>query len=327
MTKSNALTYLKQTLKIIAAAFLSAFSLEVFLIPSDVIVGGVSGIASMLDIALSADRWYLSAGVWIFAINIPVFVYCFVKYTRRFAVRTLVYVTLLTGFLLLFRLLGLADSLDSALNTGEGGADKVLFTVIGGAIQGLSLPIMLSINGSTGGSDVCGLIIQQRGKRSSSEGLRAILVANVIIVAVSSVALYFLTERDVTRSLNMLIYSIAAIFIGEIVQERVFKGFSSAILLEITTDKPKEMSEQLREQLHHGTTTVKVVGGYTRKKKAMVICVLQRRQLSAARRIIRRVDDKAFAYVENVKEVIGKGFVNKEEALDDGAVEQLDTAE
>ena len=48
----------------------------------------------------------------------------------------------------------------------------------------------------------------------------------------------------------------------------------------------------------------------------MVVCVINRRQLVQARQIIHRVDLQAFAYVENVKEVIGKGFANKEEELD-----------
>ena len=76
------------------------------------------------------------------------------------------------------------------------------------------------------------------------------------------------------------------------------------------------MREALISEIKHGVTTIRVVGGYSKQEKKMVVCVINRRQLVQARKIIHRVDPQAFAYVENVKEVIGKGFANKEEELD-----------
>ena len=115
----------------------------------------------------------------------------------------------------------------------------------------------------------------------------------------------------------MFVYSVAAMFIGEIVQELIFNGFSAAVELEVTTEKPQEMADALQGELKRGTTNIKVVGGYSHQEKSMVVCILNKRQLTHARRIINKVDPTAFAYVENVKEVIGRGFVNKEIELED----------
>lgn len=77
---------------------------------------------------------------------------------------------------------------------GDGEKDKVIYILLGGALHGLSLPIMLSVNASTGGSDIVGLIVQKRSKRSSSVAMRIVMLTNVIIVGLSSLA-YYLIKR------------------------------------------------------------------------------------------------------------------------------------
>ena len=155
--------------------------------------------------------------------------------------------------------------------------------------------------------------------------MRSIMVANVIILIASAVAYGFVNGAK--EAVNMFIYSVAAMFMCEIVQETIFKGFSAALELEITTDKAEEMREALIAEIKHGVTTLRVVGGYSKQEKNMVLCVINRRQLTHARKIIHRVDPQAFAYVENVKEVIGKGFVNKEEELDEPTTQGDDAVE
>ena len=161
-----------------------------------------------------------------------------------------------------------------------------------------------------------GLIVQKHSKSGSSTAMRLISAVNAVLVLIASIV-YYLVKRDGAEAINMFIYSIAAMFICEIVQETIFKGFSSAIEMEITTDKPEEMAEALKDGLKRGVTTMKVVGGYTHQEKTLILCVISKSQLVKARRIINQVDPTAFAYVENVKEVLGKGFANKESELDE----------
>ena len=176
--------------------------------------------------------------------------------------------------------------------------------------------MLLSVNASTGGTDIVGLIIQRHSKKDSSGIMRLILATDLAILTISSVV-FWLVRDNAGEAVNMFIYSISAMFVCEIVQEATFKGFSAAIELEITTDKPQEMVAALQDGLKHGVTTVKVVGGYSHQEKTLVLCVINKAQLVRARRIINKVDCNAFAYVENVKEVIGKGFANKEIELED----------
>ena len=311
---------LKQILIIFCASLATAVAVEVFLLPANAIIGGVLGVSSILDImltGLSSTKWYFSAGVWIVAINVPIMVYCFCRYRRRFAVKTLIYLLFLAIELVVLRILSVAELVKTVMTpTDSNTYDKVLYVVLGGALHGLSLPLLLSVNASTGGTDIVGLIVQRHSKKSSSDAIRFILMANAVVITVAS-AVYWIVSKSAAEAINMFIYSISALFICEIVQEVIFKGFSSAIELEVTTDKPTEMADALKDGLKHGVTTVKVTGGYSHQEKTLILCVINKSQLVKARRIINRVDPTAFAYVENVKEVLGKGFANKEIELED----------
>ncbi len=64
--------------------------------------------------------------------------------------------------------------------------------------------------------------------------------------------------------------------------ELIFKGFSAAVELEVTTEKPLEIAQALQNELKHGTTSVKVVGGYSHQERDMIICIVNKSQLPRA---------------------------------------------
>lgn len=319
MTKRQILHNFKQILIIFVASLSTAVAIDLLLLPCNVVSGGALGIASILDILLTGtrpDKWYMSVGVWHIAINIPIIIYTFVAFRKRFAFKTMLYVILLSVMLVVFRVCNLSEVFKKVMVSEGDDIDKVLYVVLGGALHGVSLPLMLSVNASTGGSDIVGLAVQRRSKKSGSDAMRVILLTNICILLVSAIVFFAVNSGSNPEAgkeaIDMVVYSVASTFICEIVQETIFKGFSAAIELEITTSKPAEMNEALQRELKHGTTTIKVIGGYSHQEKDMVLCIINKRQLTKARRIIHQVDSEAFAYVENVREVIGFGFANKE---------------
>ena len=189
-----------------------------------------------------------------------------------------------------------------------------MYVVVGGELRGICLPLVLTRNASTGGSDVVGLIVQRNTKKGSSGAIRAILMVDIAVIVIGAFAKWSVTDIG-SDAFNMFVYSVTAVFICEIVQERIYRGFSSAVELEITTEKPEEMVATLQRELKHGTTSIKVTGGFSGQEKIMILCVIDKNQLTLARKVINSVDPNAFAYVENVREVIGKGFANKEYEL------------
>lgn len=299
---------------VFCASLISAVALELFLIPSHAIVGGASGIAILLDL-VTDDVLYFSPGIWIVAINIPILIYCFMRLKRRFAVKTLVYVVCLGGLLFLFRATHLAELLktDGAVDNVS---NRVVFTLIGGGLQGVSLPLMISVNASTGGTDIVGLILQKRKRKTGSQSMRYILLSNVVILIVASI-IVGVVNGDVEQGITVFVYSIAAMFVAELVQEQIYHGFSSAYELEVTTSKVEEVSEALKEELKHGVTIFKGEGGYSRQDKFVITCVINRRQVTRAKKVVRQADPESFAYVVSVREVVGLGFSNKDAEIEE----------
>ncbi|MDE7454846.1 MAG: YitT family protein [Clostridia bacterium] len=226
MTKQQFLHNLKEILIIFVASIASAVAIELLLLPCNVVVGGALGISSILDILLTGkglDRWYFSAGIWLIAINIPVIVYTFFTFRKRFAVKTMIYVLMLGGELIIFRVCNLADVFKNVMVAKDQEIDKVLYVLLGGALHGVSLPLLLSVNASSGGSDIVGLAVQRRSKKNGSDAMRAILLTNICILLVSSIVYFFVNKGDAAgeEAIEMFVYSVAAMFVGEIVQETI----------------------------------------------------------------------------------------------------------
>ncbi len=191
------------------------------------------------------------------------------------------------------------------------GETKVLYTLLGGALSGVSLPIMLNIQGSTGGSDIITMLLQ---KRTSSNYFRVILYIDVITIAIAAAASQWLTPNG--DGLSVLIYSVTAQFVAHLVQNQIYKGYSSAYGFDIITDKAQEVSNALLNGLGRGLTGLRVTGMYSHTDRTMIMCVIYKRQLKKARALIRSVDPDAFAIVYNVKEVVGVGFRNTDEEIE-----------
>ncbi len=110
--KSKIWYNLKQILIILRSGFGCGGFDRIASAPSNVVVGGASGIASILDILLTntnSAKWYFSVGVWVVAVNIPILIYTFVRFRKRFAVKTLLYVVFFGSVLLVFRICNLAE--------------------------------------------------------------------------------------------------------------------------------------------------------------------------------------------------------------------------
>ena len=297
----------KTVFNIVIAAFLRAVALEMFLLPNKIVVGGAVGIAGLFTWLFGLSDF---AGLFVLAINIPLLIVAFFKTDKNFVLKTAVCIILMAGFMELFALTNLAQSLGTAPVTDE---TKVLFALLGGALSGISLPLTLSVQASTGGSDIVTMILQkQRGIGNYS---RVTLYIDFVTIAVVAIFSHWIVGAG--DGMDVLIYSVASQFVANLVQNQIYKGYSSAYGFDIITDKPQEVAQALLENLHRGLTGLKVTGMYSHKEKTMIVCVIYKRQLNRARQIVRQVDPDAFATVYTVKEVVGNGFRNTEEDLEE----------
>ena len=87
----------------------------------------------------------------------------------------------------------------------------------------------------------------------------------------------------------------------------IFSGFNSRCV-NIVTEKPEEVKEQIFKVLNRGVTIVHAIGGYTGINKPVIVCVMSNNEFYKMKEIIRTIDPKAFIYVTKASEVHGEGF-------------------
>lgn len=291
---------LNMILMIVLSACLRAIGVQLFLLPNEILVDGAMGIAGTLDLLF--DQNIFCAAYWLLFINLPLLIAAYFKIGKKLALKTALNVFLTALFMFLIDYFNLPEIIDVAE-----AQHKVLYAIIGGAMFGLALPLMLSIQGSTGGSDIVVMLIR---RPSSTTLMRLNLFISFATVAVGALIL---------QSIEILVFSVVTLFCSQVTEEQIFRGYSTAVALEIVTEKPEELSQRLIKELNHGVTAVSITGMYSLTNKTQLVCVINRRQLSLARKIMRETDANAFAYAIRVKEVIGRGFVNKEEDFEDKA--------
>ena len=141
---------------IVIAAFLRAVALEMFLLPNKILMGGAVGIAGTIGwLANIADF----SGLLLLVVNIPLLIIASFKTEKSFIIKTAVCIFLTALFMEVIALTDIAGIIGTAPVADE---TKVLFALIGGALAGLSLPMALSVQASTGGSDIITVILQKR---------------------------------------------------------------------------------------------------------------------------------------------------------------------
>lgn len=271
------LSQLKNIIFLTAGAMITAFALESFLVPNNIIDGGVIGISM---IASHITKWNL--GLLILILNTPFIIMAFKKMGGKFVVQTAFANIILAVFLNIFHHYKVTH-------------DLLLATVFGGIILGLGVGIILKHEGSLDGTEMLSLVVSKKLGVSVGEFIMGI---NVFI---------YLAAGKVF-SWESAMYSIMTYFIASKVIDTVMEGFNSSKSVRIISDNASAIGEQLIERLDISVTYLQGIGGYTGQDKDLIYCVISRLELPKMIDIIKEIDPKAFVSVVDVHEVYGGRF-------------------
>ena len=272
----------REYLLIIVGAFLQALALRLFLVPMELVTGGVSGLAQIINFYTG---WPI--GVMVFLGNIPLFILGW-QYLGgvRFATRTAVAViafSLFTDLLFLF----LRD-----LNLSK---DLVLNTLYGGVVSGVGYGLVYRGRGTSGGSDILARILNHwRGIPIS----QSYLLTDSIIVLLAGLA--FTWEKA--------LYALVILYISGVAAEAAMGGADVTRTAFIVTDRPDDVSNQIMDRLGRGVTMLAGRGAYTGAEKIVLYCVVSRAEVNPLKDIVRGVDPQAFMVIGHAQEALGEGF-------------------
>lgn len=90
--------------------------------------------------------------------------------------------------------------------------------------------------------------------------------------------------------------------------DHILNGSNEAKMILIVSDKYREITETLMNDLDAGVTLLDGVGAYSGKEKKVVLCVIRKSRVSHALKVIKNTDDQSFAIITTANEVFGEGY-------------------
>lgn len=269
-------------LYITIGTMIAALGLDLFLIPNQLAVGGVSGLATGINHLIN-----IPIGIISFLVNIPLFILGFIYESKHFAIKSLYGTVLLSIFIDVFSFLpNLAN-------------DMIIASVFGGAITGIGFGTVLLKGASTGGSEIVAKIINRRHNHLSIGNI--LFIVDIIII---------LFDTLVFRSVNTGLYSIVALYICSKTVDLLIEGVKFAKLALIISEQSAETAKAINFKLNRGATFLSGRGVYSNTPKNVVMCSLKKNEITKLKELVYEIDKNAFVIITDAREVLGEGFMN-----------------
>lgn len=293
LNKALVLDFLKRYGVMTLGCIIYSLGVALFLDASNLALGGVTGIAIILNyvIRMGTDGYDLNTGIIIIIINIPLFILGAVFFGKYFIIST-VYATVLSSLLIWVWDLAFQNFLPITENL-------LLAGLVGGAMFGLGLGLIFRTGSSTGGTDIIVKILRKKFRYIRTGMISLTIDAG--IVALSAI---------VYKDIELACYTAISIIVFTSTFDWVLYGGNSAKLIYIISsdEKSKEICDRLLKELDVGATFVDGEGAYTGDQKRIIMCAIKNFLYPRLRDIVKSIDPKAFVIVSSAKEIYGEGY-------------------
>lgn len=301
----NILGELKAYLIITLGLLLYTLGWIVFLIPNNMVGGGVTGISAILLYAFN-----IPVGASFFVINLVLLLIALKVLGKGFGMKTVYAIIIASVFYeVVPPLIPEVFIQEIAISNG-----KLLCAIFGGVCAGLGIGISFSQGGSTGGTDIVALMIVKYKNISAG---RVILLLDIFIIA-SSLLLppnQILDANGAVVGVETWGERFATILYGYILigacsysVDMFISGSKQSSQIFIFSKKYAELADAITTGTGRGVTLIDGEGWYTKQKSKIVMVVMRKDDLSVLYRLVREIDKDAFLSVGNVSGVYGKGF-------------------
>ena len=283
------------TFLLLIGSAISAFVMNMILVPNHIAPGGAGGLAIVINYLTNN---FISTGMLIILINIPLFIIGLKVFGKIFALKSIVGTIAFSVMVDLFK--------TTALNLGEkwfefskntNNVDLLLFTIYGGVLLGVGFGLVIRGGASTGGSSL--------GAQLLNNWLPHIPIGTWLLIIDAFVIVFAAVAFD---NIVYALYSIIVIWISSNVMSVVIDGLNNAKAVYIISDSADKIKEELLYKLKRGVTTLAGKGAYSGSEKDVLLCVVPHVQIHELKRIVSGIDERAFIILSDAKEVLGEGF-------------------
>lgn len=261
--------------QIVVGSVFIAVAYIVFIIPNNLLAGGVSGLAIITNHFTD-----FSVAILILLYNIPIIIWARKELRFRFIVYTLIAVALQSLFL------ALLQDLSPYQN------DTLLASVFGGILTGVGGGMIIRHYGSSGGTDVIAIVLKNR---------LGISIGTVSFIA----SLIVISLAGLIFGLEPAMYTLVSLFVVGQTIDFVQEGFNKKRTAMIVSDKSQEIKNAIISQLHRGVTLIHGTGGFANVKKDVIFCVVNQFELARLKEIVLGLDKNAFMTISETSEVLG----------------------
>ena len=271
----DVMSILRKILGLTIGAIIYSAGLNLFLIPNHIIDGGVTGI-SLLVQALTGVPF----SVLIVVLNLPFFYLGYKRLGAGLAVSAAYAIVILS----------LCSSYFEQLKPAT--TDPFLSTIFGGIIIGIGVGIVIKSGGSTDGTEIVAIWMDNRTSFSVGE---IIMFFNFFILGAAGFVF----------SWNSAMYSLIAYFICSRMIDAVSTGLDSSKGIFIVTTEYDQVSDAIVHDMHRAVTRLHGQGGFLKDDKDVLYCVVTRLEVTKLKQVVHGIDPSAFLSVFDVQEVQG----------------------
>lgn len=270
------LPYLLLTL----GAAIAALALEEFLVPFQILDGGVVGVSMIVS-----QLTQLPLGIFIVVLNIPFMLIGLKRLGSTFLVRALYSMLLFSVLLEVFKPLPPLTE------------QELLVVVFGGVLLGLGVGVILRSGGCLDGTEIVAMLLSRRVPFSTGQ---IVLGFNIVIYAAAGLLF----------GLDRALYSLLTYFITSKIIDMVQNGMEQGKAVTIITNEGKQIADALYSRL--GRTCMLLEGrGLISGEKVVLYCVVTRIEVATVKQIIHAMDGSAFVTITDVSEILGQHIKQK----------------
>ena len=279
--RKTAMDWIKKYLVLIIGSLIYSAGLEIFLVPNNIIDGGIVGISIMAS--------YLTGipfGVYMLILNLPFLYLGYKQIGKTFAISTIISVIALSIF---------SEFLEPVPQITQ---DYFLAAIFGGIIAGAGVGLVIRQGGSLDGTEITAIILDRKTSFSVGE---VVMFFNLFILGAAG----FVFGWD------KAMYSLVAYFIISKMIDVVLKGLDESYAVMIVSDEYEEIADALMHRLGRGVTYLHGQGAYTGDDKQVLYCVVTRLEVVKLKEIALEKDETAFVTINPVHDIVGGRFKKK----------------
>lgn len=279
--RKNAADWIKKYFLLLLGSLIYTTGLEIFLVPNNIIDGGVVGISIMAS--------YLTGfpfGAFMILLNLPFLYMGYKQIGKSFAISTVISIVAISILSAQF------EPIPSI--TG----DYFLAAVFGGIITGAGVGLIIRHGGSLDGTEIVAIIMDKKTTFSVGE---VVMFFN----------LFILGSAGFVFGWDKAMYSLVAYFVISKMIDVVIKGLDESYAVMVVSDENEEIADALMHRLGRGVTFLHGQGGYTGDAKKVLYCVVTRLEVGKLKDIALEKDETAFVTINPVHDIVGGRFKKK----------------